>query len=84
VADLTRQQKLDARQIFAEGKACEDCGGIHSRACPRVKRQVWLRTGPGAGQRTEVEFWPPGWDDTGIIWPEDAYDEDDTEDADGR
>jgi len=78
---LTRQQKLDARQIFAEGKACEDCGGIHSRACPRIKRQVWLRTGPGAGERTEVEYWDT-YPDEGIIWPEDAYD-DDTEDADG-
>jgi len=78
---LTRQQKLDARQIFAEGKACEDCGGIHSRACPRIKRQTWLRTGPGAGERTEVEYWAT-YPDEGIIWPEDAYD-DDTEDADG-
>jgi len=83
VADLTRQQKLDARQIFAEGKACPDCGGIHSRACPRIKRQTWLRTGPGAGERTEVEYWAT-YPDEGIIWPEDAYDEDDTEDADGR
>ena len=78
---LTKAEKADAQEIFAAGKACEDCGGIHQRACPRVRRQVWLRTGAGAGERTEVEFWPPGWDDTGVIWPEDAYDTED--DADG-
>ena len=46
-----------------------------------IKRQVWLRSGPGDGQRTEVEYWPPGWDDTGVIWPEDAFDPEDAEDA---
>ena len=76
---LTRQEKLDAQAAFAEEKACPDCGGLHRRACPRVRRQVWLRTGPGSGERTEVEFWPPGWDDTGVIWPEDAYDPSDPE-----
>lgn len=76
---LTRAEKADAQAIFADGKACEDCGGIHQRACPRVKRQVWLRTGPSDGQRTEVEYWRT-WDDTGVIWPEDAFD-DDPEDA---
>ena len=74
---LTRQEKLDAQVIFAADQACEDCGGIHKRACPRIRRQVWLRTGAGAGERTEVEYWPPGWDDTGVIWPEEAYDPED-------
>jgi len=86
VADLTRQQKLDAQAIFrgeVPGKGpCEDCGGIHQRACGRVRRQVWLRTGAGDGQRTEVEYWRT-WDDAGVIWPEDAFDPD-QEDADGR
>ena len=38
---LTRQQKLEAQRAFAEGKACEWCGGLHQRKCNRVKRQVW-------------------------------------------
>jgi hypothetical protein len=80
---LTRQQKADAQAAFAEGKACEDCGGLHPRACPRVRRQVWLRSGPGDGQRTEVEYWR-NWDQAGVIFPEDAYDPDDAEDASGR
>lgn len=79
---LTPAQKRDAQQIFAEGKACGDCGGIHQRACPRIRRQVWIGQGSGAGTRVEVEYWPPGWDDTGVIWPEDAFD--DGEDASGR
>ena len=81
---LSRQDKLDAQAIFAAGDACEHCGGIHKRACPRVKRQVWLRTGAGAGERTEVEYWGQ-YPHDGIIWPEDAYDpEDNAEDANGR
>jgi hypothetical protein len=73
VAELTRAEKADARAIFADGKACPDCGGIHQRACPRIRRQVWLRTGAGAGERTEVEYWRT-YDDAGVIWPEDAFD----------
>lgn len=81
---LTAAQKREAQQIFADGKACGDCGGIHQRACPRIRRQVWIGQGSGAGTRTEVEYWRT-WDDTGIIWPEDAFDPDDGEgDADGR
>jgi hypothetical protein len=80
---LTSQEKREAQAAFAEGKACGDCGGLHQRACNRVKRQVFLRTGAGAGERTEVEFWPE-WKQPGVIWPEDAYDPDDAEDADGR
>jgi len=77
---LTAAEKRSAQQIFAEGQACPDCGGIHQRACPRIKRQVWLRTGAGAGERTEVEYWAE-YDQTGIIWPEDAFDPDDGEGA---
>jgi hypothetical protein len=77
---LTPAEKREARELFEAGNACGDCGGLHKRACPRIRRQVWLRTGPGAGERVEVEYWPPGWDDTGVIWPDDAYD---LEDADG-
>jgi hypothetical protein len=80
VADLTKADKAAARELFEAGEACEDCGGLHKRACPRVRRQVWLRTGAGDGQRTEVEYWPE-YDQTGIIWPEDAYDPESSDDA---
>ena len=75
---LTRQQKRDAQQIFAEGKACGDCGGIHQRACPRIKR---LELHPN-GNRIGVTYFRQ-FDDTGIVWPEDAFDPDEG-DPDGR
>lgn len=83
---LTKLERATAQQVFrgeVAGKgACEDCGGIHQRACPRIKRQVWIGQGSSAGTRTEVEYWPPGWDDAGVIWPEDAFaDNDDDEDG---
>ena len=82
MANLTRAEKADARLAFAEGKACTDCGGIHQRACPRIKRQTWIGQGSGAGNRTEVEYWKT-WDDSTTIWPEDAFDPDEG-DPDGR
>jgi hypothetical protein len=75
---LTRQEKLDAQAIFAAGKACSDCGGIHKRACPRVKRKAFHPN----GNVIEVEY-RDKFDDSAIIWPEDAFDPD-SEGADGR
>src|ERR1700730_512531 len=83
VLSLAPAQEQDPQQIFAEGKACGDCGGIHQRACPRIRRQAWIGQGSGAGTRTEVEYWRT-WADTGVIWPEDAFDDEDPEDASGR
>ena len=60
-------------------KACEWCGGLHQRACNRVKRQVWH---PNSAL-IEIEFWNE-WKQPGVIWPEDAYDPDsDSEGAAG-
>ena len=70
---LSRADKQAARELFEQGGGCEHCGGLHKRACPRVKRLVVARTGPGDGRWTEVEYWP-AYPDTGVIWPEDAYD----------
>lgn len=69
---LTRQQKAEAQAIFATGEACEHCGGIHKRACPRVKR---IERHPN-GNLTAVDYFSK-YDETGIVWPEDAYDPDD-------
>jgi hypothetical protein len=74
---LTRQEKLDAQAIFAADQACPDCGGIHKRACPRIRRQVWVGAGSAVGTRTEVEYWRQGqWDESVVIWPEEAFDPD--------
>ena len=69
---LTRQEKFDAQAIFTAGDACTDCGGIHRRACPRVKRKVFHPN----GNLTEVEYFER-FDDSAILWPEDAYDPED-------
>jgi hypothetical protein len=58
------------RERFADGKSCPHCGGIHLRACPRVKRLVFR----GQDQIAEVEFWGHGWwPEDEIIWPEDVF-----------
>lgn len=52
------------RTVF-EVRKCIHCGGVHDRACPRVKRMVLSPT----GALLEVEFWPR-WDETNTIFPE--------------
>jgi len=76
MAGLTLQQKREAQEAFAAGKACEWCGGLHQRACFRVRRIERL----GNGNITVTEFWPE-WKQPGVIWPEDAFDPDDVADA---
>lgn len=50
-----------------ERRQCRHCGGVHSRACPRVKRYRYTDSGAIA----EVEYWPEDmWTDTYVIWPE--------------
>jgi hypothetical protein len=88
VADgLTAEEKAAARLIF-EGKAesgqraCLHCGGIHLRACRRVKIIEWHTD----GSVLKAEYWPDGqWDEHDITWPEEAYEDEpvDEEAADG-
>ena len=72
MAGLSRQEKADAQAVFAAGDACTDCGGIHKRACPRVKRKAFHPN----GNVIEVEY-RDKFDDSAIIWPEDAFDPED-------
>jgi hypothetical protein len=79
--DLSLEEIQYAQAVFAgriEGKkACEYCGGIHLRACRRVKMFEYNRD----QTLRRVVFWQDGsWDDSEIIWPEEVFDE---EDADG-
>jgi hypothetical protein len=81
VADsLTPEQRRQAQAIF-EGKGtvapCMHCGGVHLRACPRVRKITWHSDGTCLG----AEYWPAGqWSDEGIVWPEDAYEIDEESD----
>jgi hypothetical protein len=79
VAELTKAEKADARTLFEAGTACQHCGGLHQRACPRVKRQEFHPN----GNLIAVEFWDK-WDESGVVFPEDAYDPEDSEAANGR
>ncbi len=75
---LTPQEKQDARNIL-EGRvsgreACQHCGGIHLRACRRVKRAEWHPDG------TLLKVWyrkDGEWNEDSIVWPEAAYETDD-------
>jgi ribosomal protein L32 len=51
-----------------ERRQCEHCGGVHSRACYRVKRRV-ERTTPDGGRVLEVEYFET-WTQPNVIWPE--------------
>jgi len=70
--ELTAEQKKGYREQFAAEKQCVHCGGLHLRACPRVRRIVWRNKEEPA----EIEYWASGrWPEGGIIFPEDVYDE---------
>lgn len=82
MATLTDAEKRAAQQVFrgeVPGKGpCEHCGGLHERACPRVKR---IERHPN-GNLIAVTYFRK-WDESGVVFPEDAYDPEDG-DADGR
>jgi hypothetical protein len=75
---LSREEKAAAQAVFrgeVPGKGpCEHCGGLHERACPRVKR---VERHPN-GNITGVTYFRR-WDESGVVFPEDAFDPDDTE-----
>ena len=73
---LTAEQKAAAREeLKAQGGPCPHCGGLHDRACPRVKRVRW-----DGGKPVEAEYWPHGeWPQEDVIFPSDiAEEEEDT------
>lgn len=74
--ELSESERVLLRRVFPDRpeKACEDCGGYHLRACPRIKSQGFL----GNGNRVSVEYWPQ-WDESFTVWPEDVWEEDSNE-----
>ena len=72
---LTPQQKEDARKLLAETGPCVHCGGIHGRACPRVRRVKW-----DGGKPVEAVYWRDGkWPTDSVLFPEDIADDEDEE-----
>jgi hypothetical protein len=72
---LSDEEKVEARKQWRTSK-CTWCGGLHLRACPRVKRFEFGNDGKTV---TSVEFWEPGrWSEKDVVWPEDmGWEEDD-------
>ena len=74
--ELPEEDRKLVRERFASGRdVCPHCGGLHLRACPRVRRMVFRK----ADEVGEVEFWPQSmieWPE-GIIWPEEVEPEED-------
>jgi hypothetical protein len=98
MSELSPDERKQAREAF-EGTlrdrygnpvdvVCVHCAGIHDRVhnlhqvrqpCPRVRRVVWH-----GNEISEVEYWPDGrWDSSRIVFQEDAYEEDETEEETG-
>ena len=74
LAELTPEERAGYRDMFDTKQACTHCGGLHLRACRRV-RSLEMRN---REEIASVKFWQDGkWDETGIIWPEDVYGDDD-------
>lgn len=79
-----------AQRVFAGqdpvNKPCEDCGGVHTRACPRIAsiRVVLSQAGTTMSiTERDVTYWAPGLWEEGIIWPDDVWEEDSDGEADG-
>lgn len=70
-----------AQRVFAdkeEQKPCQDCGGVHPRACPRIASLAVKVNGDGVVTEREVTYWAPGvWEIYVQVWPEDVYEDDD-------
>ena len=50
--------------------ACETCGGLHARSCPRIRSVEYQPKGDDIIIR-RVEYWPDGrWSTDGIYFPE--------------
>jgi hypothetical protein len=91
MSKLTREERDTIRAAgILDGDPCPDCGGYHlrgvptketplqqMRSCPRVKRKVWHPN----GNLIEIEFWQHNyWDDSSVIYPEDAYETEEPDD----
>jgi hypothetical protein len=83
---LTHEERREARLIF-EGthpsrRPCTDCGGVHARACPRVRSHSttyeYVGTPPMQNliSYTVTYFKPGQWETDDIIFPAEAYQED--------
>ena len=79
---LSPSERETARTIFSgkekDIQPCGDCGGIHARACPRIRSEKVVFD-YAVGQRLlerHVEYWQPGTWEKDVIWAEDVFEDD--------
>jgi hypothetical protein len=69
-----------ARGVFAgtdpSHQPCQDCGGIHQRACPWVARMHLILNADGVVVDRDVTYWPNGQWEKDIVFPEDVWEAD--------
>lgn len=66
---IPEEDKVLLREQF-EHDACQWCGGMHKRECPRIKKIIYNPS--DQRQVREVEFWNDSeWDRSSVLWPED-------------
>ena len=75
---LTREEReallvKDASGVtLFDRSACQHCGGLHLRKCPKIKIIEFHPNNAVA----RVEFWPWNeWPMDDVIWPESVYDD---------
>jgi hypothetical protein len=77
---MSPEMREFAQKVFADEvdqKPCQDCGGVHTRICPRLSSVRTVISDKGIITERDVTYWAPGTWETGIIWAEDVYDDDD-------
>jgi hypothetical protein len=80
-----------AQRVFAgedkDHEPCGDCGGVHTRACPRIASlHVVIGTAgesKGVIIERDVTYWAPGVWEKDIIFAGDVWEDDDDDDASG-
>lgn len=76
VYPLPDEARRDGKELLKD-KGCRWCGGLHVRACPRVKKMTFHTDGSTV---LEVEFWAESeWSDANVVWPEDLEEAGDDE-----
>jgi hypothetical protein len=84
---LDNQLHEFAKRVFAgeekDHQPCQDCGGVHARACPRISAIKILIDDKGVVVERDVRYWAPGtWEDD-VTFPEDVWEDDDPGGGDG-
>lgn len=85
-AGLTPEERRALTQKDSTGTSaferlrCNECGGVHTRACPRVKS---ISHSPGGERKVEYFEWGQ-WPTDQVTWPEDVFEDDPVDSAQSR